>query len=70
MRLTYFTDEDDAINEVKVTQEDEIVRCALRMHVDMQKAIKEYTKETGHFIYLTPCTFTNLIQTFKDFYRL
>lgn len=52
-----------------IRQQEEVVKQALRMHSDMQKGVQEYSKDTGHHLCLTPCTFTALIKTFKHLFR-
>jgi dynein heavy chain, axonemal len=39
------------------------------MHTDVQKGAEEYTRETGQHLFLTPCTFTSLIKTFKHLFE-
>jgi len=46
----------------------EILKQSIKMHGDMARAVEEYTRETNHPLHLTPCTFTNLIATFKTIY--
>ena len=60
---------DSLLESEKITQPDEVVKQALRMHADMGRAIKKYAEETGHLLFLTPCTFVNLLQTFKEIFR-
>jgi len=56
--------------EVQIAQKDEIVKQALKMYFDVERGINDYCKETDHHLYLTPCTFMNLIQTYKHVFKL
>lgn len=51
-------------------EKEEIVKQAIKMHKMMERAIEEYRKETDHPLQLTPCTFKNLIASFKAIYNL
>jgi len=51
---------------VAITQPEEVVKHALRMHIDISKVIQQFTSETGLEIKLTPITFTNLLETFRE----
>ena len=56
--------------EVHIAQKDEIVKQALKMYFDVERGIDAYAKATNHQIYLTPCNFMNLIQTYKHVFKL
>jgi dynein heavy chain len=56
--------------EARISQKDEIVKQALKMHLDIQRGIKKYSQEEGHELHLTPNSFTSLIKTFKYLFKL
>jgi len=49
-------------------QKDEIVRQAIKMHRTAHRAIEEHAKEADHHLHLTPCSFKNLMASFKSIY--
>jgi dynein heavy chain len=66
-------DEDDLATmigqSVEITQPDEIVTQSLRMHMDIIKSSAKFEKETGYEVKLTPVTFQNLLNTFKEIFQ-
>jgi hypothetical protein len=53
-------------NQVEISQPEEVVKLAMRMHFDIGRVIQQFTAETGLEIKLTPITFTNLLETFRE----
>jgi len=52
----------------EIAQPEEVVKQALRMHVDIGKGILKYIADVGIDIKLTPITFLNMLETFREIY--
>lgn len=46
-----------------------LVDCALRIHRDMQNAVKSYSHATGHQVMATPLNFVGLMETLVDLHK-
>lgn len=62
-------DIDSMISNFKISNGKDIIKLAMKMHTNLEKVIKDYSSDTKHQLKLTPVTFTNLIQTFKEIFK-
>lgn len=57
------------LKEDEVVNRDLILEIAINMHMDTIAMAKQYFYETQHYLYLTPHSFTDFIQTYKDLFE-
>ena len=65
--LTNFDDASNSDDEGQIHVEhlDKVIQCQVEMHHDCEIEHKQYYKESGHYIYITPQLFENFIRTYK-----
>ena len=57
------------LKEEEVVNRDLVLEIAISIHMDTIALAKNYFYETQHYLYITPHSFTDYINTYKDLFE-